>query len=251
MKPLVIGNWKMNTTLAEATVLASGIKEGLADIPAVEVVLCPPFPFLVPVAEVLHRHPLPNVSLGAQNIFWKEEGAYTGEVAAPMLGGIAKYVIVGHSERRGLFHETDKEVNLKVRLALKHNLIPIICIGELKRPSQTVIDDPSGLSKANIATLLNQLREATSDIKSENVIVAYEPVWAISTTAGATPATGYYAGAVAGLIKHELDAPVLYGGSVDSSNAAEFAKQEDIDGLLVGGASLKVNSFIAICRQII
>jgi triosephosphate isomerase (TIM) len=125
MKPLIIANWKMHTTLTEATILASGLKEGLTDIQNCEVVLCPPSAWLVPVAEIIHRHRLDRLHLGAQNIFWQEQGAVTGEIAASMLKGLASYVIIGHSERRSYFHETNQEIQAKIKLALAQELIPI------------------------------------------------------------------------------------------------------------------------------
>lgn len=262
MKPLLVANWKMNTSLSEALILASGIKEGLADLAGVEVILCPPFPWLVSIVEVMQRHPISQLHLGAQNIFWKENGAYTGEVGAPMLKGLAEYVIIGHSERRRLFHETDQEIEAKIKLALAHGLRPILCIGESRRPTAEQLTDPSTLSEAHVRPVLHQLAMAIKGLSAselQRLIIAYEPVWAISTTVNAQTANGHYANQVATMIQAELRrctktaeaVPVLYGGSVNPDNAAEFIHQPELHGLLVGGASLKAASFLSICRQAI
>lgn len=263
MKPLIVANWKMNTTLAEAMVLGSGIKEGLVATAHIDVVLCPPFPYLVPIAEVVHHHRLPHLFLGGQNIFWKEEGAYTGEVGAKMLKGLASYVIVGHSERRRCFHETDQEIASKVRLALAHRLKPILCVGEERRPTDHELLDPSEIAGASVRQPLEELEAVLKILSKEEqkgLIIAYEPVWAISARAGAKPATGLYADAVAGLLRRQLvhtlgeraaEIPILYGGSVAAENAAEFTHQANLNGLLVGNASLHSRSFLAICRAVV
>ncbi len=267
-KPLIVANWKMNTTLAEAMVLASGVKEGLIGLEGCQVILCPPSPWLVVVGEIIQKHRLANLSLGSQNIFWKEGGAVTGEVAAAMLKGIAQYVIIGHSERRKYFHESDIEINQKIRLALASGLKPIVCIGEERRPSAELLAKPE-VESEQLVTHLNQplreLRQAIHGLSDDQIgqlTIAYEPIWAISSNKAAAPATGFYANAVAEVIKEKLirsrqladgegPVPVLYGGSVVAANAAEFSKQPAIDGLLVGGASLKVKEFLGICRQVI
>lgn len=243
IRPLIVGNWKMNLSLGESIVLAESIKEGLADLSGFDAVLCPPFPFLGPVAEALSRHRLQHLLLGAQNIFWKEEGAYTGEVAAPMLRGLADFVIIGHSERRRVFHESEAEIIAKVKLAIKHGLRPIVCVGELKKAAGG--QPPSQLVK-ELETILAAL--PTDD--QAKLIIAYEPVWAISTNPGAKAADGHYANVVCFHLRQELPAevPVLYGGSVSAENAPEFLSQPEINGVLVGGASLTARSFLAICR---
>lgn len=257
---LIVANWKMQTTLAEALVITNGIKTGVANLTAVDIVLCPPFPWLVSVAEVLHKHRLAHLSLGAQNIFWQERGAYTGEVAASMLTGLAKYVIIGHSERRRYGHETDQEIKAKLSLASQAKLTPILCIGEEKMPSAALLADPSDLTAKQLARPLAELEEALHGADRqlfEQLVVAYEPVWAISGHGQAQAATGFYANAVIEQIRHKLVAlagpsgksiPILYGGSVTEQNAGEFLHQPEINGLLVGGASLKVKSFVGICQ---
>lgn len=262
MNKLIVANWKMNTSLSEALILANGVKKGMYDIIGAEVVLCPPSPWLVPVAEALHSHAAKQLSLGAQNAFWKSEGAYTGEVSPAMLKGLANYVIIGHSERRKHFHETDSEVGAKLKAVLDEGLTPILCVGELRRPEHAYLSNPSGLDHAHLRDMFSQLRHAllklTDDEKSK-IVVAYEPVWAISTSsANAQPATGVYAGYVCQAIHELLErlggakmraVRVLYGGSVNEANAREFLSQDTIGGALVGGASLKVQSFLAICRS--
>ena len=251
----------MNTTLAEASILAGGVKEGVADLEGVEVVLCPPFPWLTAVAEILTYHPLRHLTLGAQNIHYKESGAYTGEVAASMIKGLVRYVILGHSERRRYFHETDKEINQKVKMALAASIRPIICVGELRKPEPSLLAQPDELTAAHLRATLDEISEVLFGISQsdlDQVVIAYEPVWAISSNTGATPATGLYANAVIAAIKTHLktkigssaDAiPVLYGGSVNAENAVEFIHQDMIHGFLVGGASLKVQSFVKICQE--
>jgi triosephosphate isomerase len=240
IRPLIVGNWKMNTTLTEALILAGGIKEGLGagQLTGIDVVICPPFPWIVSVAEALRHHPQPHLTVGAQNLFWKDAGAYTGEVAAPMLAGLAHYAILGHSERRRHFHETDQEIAEKVKLAIDHKIKPIICVGEKKK----------GANKEAINQLEAVLAKLTKD-EREAIVVAYEPVWAISGNGGEA-STGLYAQNMAEKIRELLsdETPILYGGSVDSANAREFLSQRDIDGVLVGGASLKTKEFLGICR---
>lgn len=262
MKPFVAANWKMNTTLSEALILANGVKNGAESLSACEIVLCPPFPWLVPVAEALKSHPLKHVSLGAQNVFYKESGAYTGEVAAPMLKGVVEYVIIGHSERRRVFKEEAAEISLKLKAALAAGLTPILCIGEKKKPNAAWLSHPEDMPDAHTRPVLHDLDECLVGLSKEEilrVIVAYEPVWAISSNAGAIPATGHYANQVADKIRGHLahlvpdgqKIRILYGGSVTPENAAEFAHQSQIDGFLVGGASLKIQSFLKICRDAI
>ncbi len=261
MKRMIVANWKMNTTLSEALLLANGVKEGVADLSHIEVVLCPPFPWLVSVAEAVEAYHIPFLRLGAQNLFWKEEGAFTGEVSATMLRGLADYVILGHSERRRIFHESDTELAAKLALAVAAGLRPILCVGELKAPSSQLLADPGDLTERQIAPILHQLTAAIKDLPKtvvEKLIIAYEPVWAISTTKNPKVATGFYANQVARYLRKELakkvgdaasDMLILYGGSVNPENAAEFIHQSELQGVLVGGASLKVKSFVSICQQ--
>lgn len=255
MRPLIVANWKMNTNLSEALILANGVKKAVADLSGLDVVLCPPSLWLVPISEQYGHHQIKHLFLGAQNLFWAPSGAYTGEISATMLTGLVDYAIIGHSERRRLFHETDAEITKKVLLALDAGLKPILCVGELKKPSADLIASPEELNHSQIRQPLEELENVLSHLSSkqrEQLIVAYEPVWAISGHGVKTEAAGgHYANQVAKLIKDEagIDIPVLYGGSVKGDNAGQFLSQENINGLLVGGASLKVNEFSSILKS--
>jgi triosephosphate isomerase len=257
-KPFVAGNWKMFMTVAEARHLVSELVPGLQAIEAVEKVLCPPFTDLLAVKALLEGT---TIGLGAQNMYWESSGAYTGEVSPPMIAELCQYVILGHSERRAYFGETDETVNRKVQAALAHGLTPIVCVGE------TLEENESGRTAEVIS---RQIREGLSpsghrlglsaDVtdgeEASPLVIAYEPVWAIGTGRAAT-AEGANA-VVAEVIRPGLSelmgdsisraTRVLYGGSVKASNAAEFFSQPEIDGALVGGASLKAAEFIAIVQ---
>lgn len=246
-KPIVAGNWKMNKTVTEAADLTRALLSELQAFISVERVLCPPFVTLTTVAPLLANT---GVGLGAQNMHWEKSGAFTGEISAPMLAGLCQYVILGHSERRQYFAETDENVNKKVKAALAHNLTPIICVGEV------LAENEAGQTAAVVT---RQTRAAYASLTAEDAlktVIAYEPVWAIGTGRAATPAganaviglhirgclADLYSSAVADAIR------VQYGGSVTAANAAELMAQPDIDGALVGGASLKVAEFIAIVK---
>jgi triosephosphate isomerase len=222
--PLVIGNWKMHGTLAVAGALATALREGLERPRGVEVVVCPPFTALAAVGQILAGT---SIHLGAQNSHWEAAGAHTGEIAPPMLVELGcRYVLVGHSERRREMGETDQQVNLKVGAALEHGLVPVLCLGE------------------------------TAEERRQGVALAYEPVWAIGTGQNATPGQaaevhGYLRGLLSELSSKDAAAtmPILYGGSVKAENAEALAAEPEIDGALVGGASLDAASFIAIVRH--
>lgn len=244
-KKYIVGNWKMNTDLSDAMVLGEGVKEAIVDIKNVEVVLCPPFVWLYPLAEMLKRAPK-HLSIGAQNMFWEEQGAFTGEVSPLMLKNIVKYVILGHSERRYYFGETDELINDKVLAAFSYGLTPILCVGERAKKG------------AGSAEVISQVEKGLSRVTQENMnnlIIAYEPVWAIGT---GDAATGEYAADVALSIRRKLaelyndeiagNVPILYGGSVTRENINEFIDECEIDGALVGGVSLKINDFVYICK---
>jgi triosephosphate isomerase len=245
--PLVAGNWKMYKTTAEARVLMSELLPGLAEIHDVEIVLCPPFTAILPVASLVEGT---AIEVGAQNMHWEGSGAYTGEVAASMLAEFCKYVILGHSERRAYFAETDENVNRKVKAALAHHLKPIMCVGE------TLAENEAGKTNEVVERQVGAGLEGVEAASIGSVVIAYEPVWAIGTGRAAT-AEGANA-VIAGIIRAQLaqaygDAAaqlvrILYGGSVKASNAGEFFCYPDIDGALVGGASLKANEFISIAR---
>jgi triosephosphate isomerase len=236
--PILAGNWKMNMTIADATVFVRNIRRGLDNIKGVDRVLCPPFTALVTLKDLLSAT---EIGLGAQNMHWEEGGAYTGEIAPAMLKELCQYVILGHSERRAFFGETDEGVNRKVKAALAHGLLPIVCVGE------TEAEYDAGLTEQVVG---GQVRGCLAGFTSEQVsglVIAYEPVWAIGTGKAATPAG---AGAVIGLTIRGAIAElydkataqavrVQYGGSVKPANVAEFMAHPDIDGALVGGASLK------------
>lgn len=253
---LIVANWKMNTTLTDAIVLANGVKSGVRELAGTDVVLCPPFPWLVPIKEALAHHPAKTVQLGAQNIFWQESGAYTGEVSASMLRGLVQYVIIGHSERRRYFKETNEEIHRKIELALAADIIPILCVGEQKKPVVSLIEQPAAMTMSKVRGILEDLDGALTEQntnKAKKIVIAYEPVWAI----GKVAASAAYAEAVcrfiteyvAGILHCNKDRiQVLYGGSVNEDNAADFLRQPHIDGLLVGGASLSPKGFSAICR---
>ncbi len=246
-KPIIAGNWKLNKTPHEAILLADELKRELVDITGVDVVVCPPFVDLTDVSEALIDH---DIKLGAQNVFWEDAGAFTGEISAPMLKdlGVA-YVIIGHSERRQYFHETNATVNQRLRAALKHGLNPIVCVGEnlSERTSNQTFEVIKDHCQGSLAGL-------TAD-QMKQVIIAYEPVWAIGTGKTATPEQAqevhvYIRRLLGGL----FDAPtaagvrIQYGGSVTPENITALMGQEDIDGALVGGASLKAPSFAAIVK---
>jgi triosephosphate isomerase (TIM) len=250
-QPFVAGNWKMFKTVAETRHLVSELVPGLQAISGVEKVICPPFTALLAASALLEGT---QIGLGAQNLHWEDSGAYTGEVAPGMLAELCKYVIIGHSERRTYFHETDETVNLKVRAALKHCLTPIVCVGE------TLAEFESGWTAEVVSRQVRQgLAGLDLSISREGklpLVIAYEPVWAIGTGRAAT-AEGANA-VVADMIRPALaerfggagaqELRVLYGGSVKGDNAAEFFNKPDIDGALVGGASLKSADFVKIVQ---
>ncbi len=244
-KPFVAGNWKMHKTVEEARLLVSEMLDGLQAVEGVEKVLCPPFPALLPVAAMLAGT---DIGLGAQNMHWEEEGAFTGEVSPRMVAEFARFVILGHSERRAYFGETDETVHRKVEAALKHDLTPIVCVGE------TLAEREAGQTEAVIT---RQVRGALAGFPADAVaamVLAYEPVWAIGTGKAATPEEAnrvvkdIIRATLADLFGAETAEAVrvLYGGSVKPHNAAPFFAQPDIDGALVGGASLKADQFVAI-----
>ena len=244
-KALIAGNWKMNTTLAEALALVREMKEGLDRIEGVEKVICPPFISLALVKELLQGS---SIKIGAQNMHFEERGAYTGEISPLMLSGICDFVILGHSERREHFKETDERVNEKVRAALKAGLTPILCLGE------KLEENEAGKTEEVVT---RQVRAALEGIESpRGIVIAYEPIWAIGTGKAATPSEsndtiGVLRRTVAQLYGEELaqGMRILYGGSVTAANIAEFMAEYVIDGALVGGAILKAREFLSIVEQ--
>jgi len=246
-KPIIAGNWKLNKTSREAIVLVEELKREVVDIETVDIVVCPPFTALESVSEVLTDS---NIALGAQNVYWADSGAFTGEISAPMLKDFGvTYVIVGHSERRQFFGETNATVNKRVRAVLSHGLTPIVCVGEnlAEREGNKTFDVVKDHCGGSLAGLTAE--------EAKKIVVAYEPVWAIGTGKTASP---QQAQEVHAFIRQLLEKTfskdagqsirIQYGGSVTPENIASLIGQPDIDGALVGGASLKAPSFAAIVK---
>jgi triosephosphate isomerase len=244
-RPFVAGNWKMFKTAAEARVLMLELLPGLSAIQGVEIVICPPFTSILPVAALLEGT---GIGVGAQNMHWEESGAYTGEVSPTMLAEFCKYVIIGHSERRAYFGETDSSVNRKVKAALAHGLVPILCVGE------TLVENEAGITREIVTRQVKEGLDGIDSASIPSIVIAYEPVWAIGTGRAATAEGANQV--IADIIRRLLnemygehlaqEVRILYGGSVKASNAGEFFEHKDIDGALVGGASLKSSEFIPI-----
>ena len=242
---MIAGNWKMNTTLAEASALVKEMREGLEHMTSVETVLCPPFLSLPLVKELLLGL---SIKIGAQNMHFEERGAYTGEISPLMLCGICEYVILGHSERRQYFGETDEVVNDKIRAALAVELTPILCVGE--RLEQKEAGNTEEVVTRQVIGALNGIESLIG------MVIAYEPIWAIGT---GRAETGEGANAIIAIIRNTVarlygegtaqEIRILYGGSVTAANIAEYVKQSEIDGALVGGASLKAKEFLTIVAQ--
>ena len=245
---LMAGNWKMHKLAGEAGALANDLKAALADIDEpVGVLLCPPSTALAAVGAALEGS---KIRLGAQNTHWEDEGAFTGEVSAAMLKDIGcSDVIIGHSERRHIFGETDEEVNRKVYAAIDAGLAPIVCVGETEKQRE---DEET---EAVVSRQVKRGLEGLSPERMADVVIAYEPVWAIGTGKTATPKQAQDAHAfIRGIVARQFGEPtasallILYGGSVKPGNALELMSQEDINGALVGGASLDADSFAKIVR---
>jgi triosephosphate isomerase len=231
--------------MAEAVHLVEEMKQPLDDIRDVEKVICPPFIYLSSINELIRGT---NIRLGAQNVYFEEKGAFTGEISPAMLKGLCKFVIIGHSERRQYFGETDEIVNKKLKAALHMGIVPILCIGE--KPEE---NDSGRTEEAITKQLVSGLDEVPAN---SSLVVAYEPIWAIGT---GRAASGHQAQATAALIRSKLGAllgqdianqiRIIYGGSVTAANITEFAAQHDLDGALVGGACLKAMEFVSIAGQ--
>ncbi|MCI0549166.1 MAG: triose-phosphate isomerase [Candidatus Rokubacteria bacterium] len=245
---IIVGNWKMHGGAGRARELAKAVRDGVRRLKGVEVVVCPPFTSLPAVAEVLAGS---SVAWGAQNCYWEAEGAFTGEVSPAMLKELGcRLVIVGHSERRHLFRETDEEIRRKVGAAIAHGLEPVLCVGE------TAEERRQGLT---FTVLEGQLRAGLAGLTPEELgrcLLAYEPVWAIGTGVAATPsqaveAHSFLRGLLSELSSKELaqSTRILYGGSAKPENIQAFAHEAEIDGALVGGASLEAPSFIQIAKE--
>jgi triosephosphate isomerase (TIM) len=243
--PLIAGNWKMNTTVAEAIKLVKEIRPEINEIINIEKVVCPPFISLTAIRDAVNGS---SIKVGAQNLYYEEKGAFTGEISPLMLVDICEYVIIGHSERRQYFHETDELVRKKVEASIKNKLKPILCVGE------NLYQFESGQT---IDIVTRQINSALAGLnQADTLTIAYEPVWAIGT---GKAATGKQANDTINLIRSLIakrydsdiaqNIRILYGGSVTDSNISEFVSQSDIDGALVGGASLKAQEFIGIVKK--
>jgi len=248
-KPFIAGNWKMNTDSGSAAVLVDGLVGALGEIESVDVAVCPPFVYLADVARKLSSS---NIALGAQDVYFQGSGAYTGEISCQMLKDVCcSYAIIGHSERRHVIGETNELINKKVSAAISGGLLPILCVGEL-------LDERE--SESTVAVVTEQIKLGLAGISEEKVLavtIAYEPVWAIGTGKTATAGQAQevhkmirdllaemYNGSVAEQIR------IQYGGSAKPGNTAELMANPDVDGLLVGGASLKVEDFAAMVKTV-
>ncbi len=249
-KPFIAGNWKMNKTVAEGVELATGLKEALANVKTVELAVCPTATVLGAVSAALADS---NIGVGAQNMYWEDSGAFTGEISPLMVKELAQYVIIGHSERRQYFGETDETVNKKIKAALAHGIVPIVCVGE------SLAQNKAG---ETVNFVGNQIRGAFAGISADDaktLTLAYEPIWAIGTGLTATPeeANHIIKAAIRDVLAELYDSAtveairVQYGGSVKPNNMADFIVMSEIDGALVGGASLKVDLFTAIVKNAI
>ncbi|MBC7235697.1 MAG: triose-phosphate isomerase [Chloroflexi bacterium] len=246
-RPIIAGNWKMNKTAAEGTALVQAMMDDLLAVPDVDKVVCPPFLAVPDVSRLIQGTEL---GVGAQDLYWEESGAYTGEVSPAMVAEFCSYVIIGHSERREYFHETDEGVNKKIKAALAHGLTPIICVGETLELRDQGKTEP---------WVRDQVIAALQGLSAEQVasmIIAYEPIWAIGTGRAATASDAeQVCGGVVRAIIGDLygqeaarSVRIQYGGSIKADNAEEIMAQPNIDGGLVGGASLQAKSFVEIVR---
>ena len=248
-KPFIAGNWKMNSNRHSAVDLAAGLKEQLVDIDTVDVAICPPFVYLQAVANALSSS---DIALGAQDVYFEQKGAYTGEISCEMLKDVCcTYAIVGHSERRHVMGETDELINKKLSAAISNGLLPILCVGELLEERQ---------ANKTEAVVVGQIKKGLAGLSADKVLavtLAYEPVWAIGTgvTATAEQAQEVHA-MIRQLLGEMYDKSVAegiriqYGGSAKPANTAELMACADVDGLLVGGASLKVDDFAAMIKTV-
>jgi len=246
-RPIIAGNWKMNNTSAESVELVSRLKEMISGVKEVEVVVAPSYTVLSAVATAIRGS---NIALSSQNIFWEEKGAFTGEISPAMLKDVGcQYAIIGHSERRQYFGETNETVNKRLKAALDASLIPIVCIGETLEERD---------ADKTLTVIEKQVKEGLAGISSgemEKIVIAYEPVWAIGTGKTATPEQAQEIHQfIRGMLAQVFDEGVaegiriLYGGSVKPDNVDQLMSQKDIDGALVGGASLKADSFARIIQ---
>lgn len=245
--PLVVGNWKMHGTESEASSLARHIRSGAARVKGVDIVLAPPFTALAPVRKLIKGS---RIQLAGQNFYWQPQGAFTGEISPRMLGDSGcRFVILGHSERRRLFHDSDQDVAQKIAAALEIGLRPILCVGE------TLQERRKGLTPRVVTRQLRIALKGVAKSVIQAVEIAYEPIWAIGTGQNATPDQVSHVHALIRKFLRERfgvsvarQIRILYGGSVRPDNAGELARVPDVNGVLVGGASLKPQDFLAIIR---
>lgn len=245
-KPMMAGNWKMNNTPAEAAALAKAIVDAVGTESTVDCVICPPYVDLAVVKTVVDGS---TVAVGAQNLHWEASGAYTGEISAAMLQGLVDYVIIGHSERRQYFAESDETVNKKLHAALANGFTPILCVGE------SLAQNQNGETQSFVSGQVTAALAGLSAAQVQSLVIAYEPIWAIGT---GLAATAQEAGATCGVVRGVVaklygqavadNTRVLYGGSTNDKNIGEIMQQADIDGALIGGAALKVESYSAMVR---
>ncbi|MDR1474444.1 MAG: triose-phosphate isomerase [Endomicrobium sp.] len=245
-KPLMAGNWKMNKTVAEAVSVVKALRSSIADVKDVDVLICPTFTALYAVNSEVKGS---NINIGAQNLFWEPKGAFTGEISPAMVKDAGcSYVLIGHSERRQYFGETNETVNKKIKAALAAELIPVVCIGETLKERE---------DNVTFKVIEKQIKEGLADLTAEQaviIVIAYEPVWAIGTGKTATPHQAQEAHAFARKVYGEMygnasqKVRILYGGSVNPASVSELMKQSDIDGGLVGGASLEAESFTKLVK---
>lgn len=249
-KPFIAGNWKMHKLIPEAVELVQIMKEASGDLTDAEIVVIPPFTALSELSKTLAGSAL---QLGSQNIFWEEQGAFTGEISPLMLKDAGcTYAVIGHSERRQFFGETNQTVNKKIKAALTHDLLPIMCIGE------SLEEREKGKTMTKVETQLQEGLEGFNPQEMQRIVVAYEPIWAIGTGLTATPEQAeevhhFIRNTLAKNNGNEVSscAIILYGGSVKPSNTFSLLKKKDINGALVGGASLKPDSFLEIIKEAI
>lgn len=248
-KPFIAGNWKMNMNAASAVSLASGLAKELDGVDSVDVAVCPPFVYLQAVAAALSAS---NIALGSQNVYFEAKGAFTGEISCDMLKDVCcTYAIIGHSERRHVMGETDELINKKISAAINSGLLPIFCVGELLEERK------AGTTNDVVARQVQKGLEGICDERVQAVTIAYEPVWAIGTGLTATPEQAQEVHAmIRGLLTDMYGKDIAqslriqYGGSAKPDNTAELMSQPDVDGLLVGGASLKVEDFAAMVKTV-
>lgn len=242
---LIAGNWKLNKTSTEAYKLVAEMLPSLRNTKGVEKLLCPPFTTLMAVSRLIKDT---DICLGAQNMYWEEKGAYTGEISPVMLAEYCQYVILGHSERRAYFGETNEQINRKVQAAVAHHLKPIICVGE------TLDENEAGRAAGVVSKQIREALLGMDILDADQIVIAYEPIWAIGTGRAATAkvVNNLFQNVIRPTLGSLFDeriaksVRVLYGGSVDAGNARNFFQQSEIDGALVGGASLNARAFVTI-----